>query len=140
MLPRFSTTPDSGAIAAFGATSKDRESWVRFAEGGRDRRRQVGDRPSEWNLIGRSVAWHGIPADELVRSRQRSRLTTFSASLRLSSCRRRAVLFEEIYGFRYMMATLKRHGPLHSRRGKEFGDLVATARRTTTEAVEEVAV
>lgn len=93
---------------------------------------------SEWSLIERAAAQHGIPAGELVRSG-----AVAAAENRLGErppatlSRGHAALIEAIYRSVYMMATLKRDELLDSERHKELHDLVAAARRTMAETMDE---
>ena len=93
---------------------------------------------SEWSLIERAAARHGIPAGELVRSgavaAAEDRLgepppATLSAG--------HAALIEAIYRSVYVMVTLKREELLDGERDEELDDLVAAARRTMTETMDE---
>ena len=86
---------------------------------------------SEWNLIQRAAARHGISPGELVRSS-----AVAAAEDRLGEpppvtlSKGHAALIEEIYRFVYVMATLDREEMLDAERGEELDDLVAAARRT----------
>ena len=86
----------------------------------------------------RAAALHGIPAGELVRSgamaAAEERLgeppaVTFSSG--------HAALIEAVYRMVYMMATLDRGRLLDAGRGKELEDLIAAARRTMAETMDE---
>ena len=93
---------------------------------------------SEWNLIERAAGRHGIPVGELVRSS-----AVAAAEDRLDEpppvtlSKGYAALIEEIYRFVYVMATLDREEMLDAERGGELDDLVAAARRSMTQALDE---
>lgn len=93
---------------------------------------------SEWSLIERAASRHGIPAGELVRSGALA-----AAEDRLDEpppatlSKGHAALIEAIYRSVYMMATLKRDQLLDAERDKELDDLVAAARRTMTETMDD---
>jgi len=105
-----------------------------------DARRQRSTRfsDSEWNLIRRAAARHGVPAGELVRTGALA-----LAEERLGQpppatlSKGHAALIEEIYRFVYVMATLDREELLDAERGGELDDLVAAARRSMTQAMDE---
>ena len=93
---------------------------------------------SEWKLIQRAAALHGISAGELVRNGAmaaaeellgESPKTTFSSG--------HAALIESVYRMVYMMATLDRGRLLDAGRGKELEDLITAAHRTMAETMEE---
>ena len=93
---------------------------------------------SEWNLIQRAAARHGISPGELVRSS-----AVAAAEDRLGEpppatlSKGHAALIEEIYRFVYVMATLDREEMLDAERGGDLDDLVAAARRSMAQAMEE---
>ena len=93
---------------------------------------------SEWNLIQRAAARHGISPGELVRSS-----AVAAAEDRLGEppaatlSKGHAALIEEIYRYVYVMATLDREEMLDAERGGELDDLVAAARRSMAETMEE---
>ena len=93
---------------------------------------------SEWNLILRAAARHGISPGELVRSS-----AVAAAEDRLDEpppatlSKGHAALIEEIYRFVYVMATLDRVEMLDAERGGELDDLVAAARRSMAQAMDE---
>ncbi len=93
---------------------------------------------SEWKLIERAAARHGLSAGELVRSGALA-----AAEDRLgepppaSLSRGHAALIEAIYRFVYMMATLRRDELLDARREKELDDLIAAAREAMKETMDE---
>ena len=93
---------------------------------------------SEWNLIQRAAARHGISPGELVRS---SAVAAAEDRLReppaATLSKGHAALIEEIYRFVYVMATLDREEMLDADRGGELDDLVAAARRSMTQAMDE---
>ena len=93
---------------------------------------------SEWNLIQRAAARHGIPVAELVRSG-----AVAAAEDRLDEpppatlSKGHAALVEEIYRLVYVMATLERDRLLKDKSGKKLDALVAAARRSMAETMEE---
>jgi len=93
---------------------------------------------SEWDLIARAAARHGIPVGELVRSG-----AVAIAEERLGEpppatlSKGHAALIEAIYRFVYVMATLDREELLNGERNEDLEDLVAAARRTMIETMEE---
>lgn len=93
---------------------------------------------SEWLMIKKAAARHGIPAGELVRSgafaAAQERLGD-SPQVTLSSGH--AGLIEAVYRMVYMMATLDRGRLLDEGRGKELEDLIAAAKETMAEAMDE---
>ncbi len=93
---------------------------------------------SEWSLVERAAALHGIAAGELVRSgalaAAEERLGEPPA-VTLSSGH--AALIEAVYRMVYMMATLDRGRLLDAGRGKELENLIAAARRTMAETMDE---
>ena len=93
---------------------------------------------SEWNLIERAAELHGIPAGELVRS---SALAAAEERLaeppKATLSHGHAALIEAVYRMVYMMATLDRGRLLDAGRGKELEDLIAAARRTMAETMDE---
>ena len=105
-----------------------------------DRRRPHSIRfsDSEWSLVERAAGRHGVPVGELVRSS-----AVAAAEDRLGEpppvtlSTGHAALIEEIYRFVYVMATLDREQMLDDKRGGELDELVAAARRTMNETMEE---
>ena len=93
---------------------------------------------SEWLTIEKAAARHGIPVGELVRSgalaAAEERLDK-PPEATLSSGH--AALIESVYRMVYMMATLDRGRLLDAGRGKELEDLIAAARRTMAETMDE---
>ena len=93
---------------------------------------------SEWKLIERAAGRRGIPVGELVRSS-----AVAAAEDRLGEpppvtlTKGHAALIEEIYRFVYVMATLDREELLDDKRGEMLDDLVAAARRTMAQTMEE---
>ena len=93
---------------------------------------------SEWKLIQRAAALHGIPAGELVRNGAMA-----AAEKRLDEPPKatlshgHAALIESVYRMVYTMATLERERLLDAGRGKELENLIAAARRTMAETMEE---
>ena len=110
------------------------------AENRSDARKQRSTRfsDSEWNLIQRAAARHGVTAEELVRSS-----AVAAAEDRLGEpppttlSKGHAALIEDIYRFVYVMATLDREEMLDAERGGELDDLVAAARRSMAQAMDE---
>ena len=92
----------------------------------------------EWRLLERAAALHGIPVGELVRSgavaAAQERLAEPPAATLSSG---HAALIEAVYRMVYMMATLDRGQLLDSGRGKELDDLIAAARKTMAETMDE---
>ena len=93
---------------------------------------------SEWLTIEKAAARHGIPVGELVRSgavaAAQERLAEPPAATLSSG---HAALIEAVYRMVYMMATLDRGRLLDAGRGKELEDLIAAARRTMAETMDE---
>ena len=93
---------------------------------------------SEWELIERAASRHGISAGELVRSG-----AVTLAEERLGEpppatlSKGHAALIEAIYRFVYVMATLDRQEMLDAERHEELSNLVAVARRTMAETMDE---
>ena len=93
---------------------------------------------SEWNLVVRAAELHGIAAGELVRNGAMAaaeELLDEPPAVTLSSGH--AALIESVYRMVYMMATLDRGRLLDAGRGKELEDLIAAARRTMAETMNE---
>ena len=92
----------------------------------------------EWLAIEKAAARHGISVGELVRSgalaAAQERLGE-SPQVTLSSGH--AALIESVYRMVYMMATLDRGRLLDEGRGKELDDLIAAARKTMAETMDE---
>ncbi|MCY4590097.1 MAG: hypothetical protein OXE86_05930 [Alphaproteobacteria bacterium] len=95
---------------------------------------------SEWKLVERAAARHGIPAGEVVRAGALA-----LAEDRLGEpppatlSKGHAALVEATYRLVYVMATLRREDLLDAGRENELCDLIAEARRTMTETMEESA-
>ena len=93
---------------------------------------------SEWDLIERAAARHGIPAGELVRSG-----AIALAEDRLGEAPPATVspghlvLIETMWRMVYVLATLNRDELLAGGRGKDLDDIVAAARRTMNETMSE---
>ncbi len=91
---------------------------------------------SEWSLIERVAARHGISAGELIRSGALA-----AAEGRLGEPPPATVspghlaLIETTWRMVYVLATLNRDRMLDAGRGEELDDLVAAARRTMIEAM-----
>ncbi|MCY4383780.1 MAG: hypothetical protein OXE44_11590 [Nitrospinae bacterium] len=93
---------------------------------------------SEWKSIKRAAELHGIPAGELVRNGAMAAAGELLGELppaTLSSGH--AALIEAVYRMVYMMATLDRGRLLDAGRGKELEDLIAAARKTMAETMDE---
>ena len=93
---------------------------------------------SEWKLIQRAAALHGIAAGELVRNGAMAaaeELLDEPPAVTLSSGH--AALIEAVYRMVYMMATLDRGRLIDAGRVKELEDLIAAARRTMAETMDE---
>ena len=102
------------------------------------RPRSVRFSDSEWSLIERAAARHGIPVGELVRSGAVDAAEDRLGEPPLATLSKgHAALIEAIYRSVYVMATLKRDELLDAERGKELDDLVAAARRTMAETMDE---
>ena len=95
---------------------------------------------SEWKLVERAAARHGIPSGELVRAGALA-----LAEDRLGEpppatlSKGHAALVEATYRLVYVMATVRREDLLDAGRENELCDLIAEARRTMTETMEESA-
>lgn len=93
---------------------------------------------TEWRLLEKAAARHGIPVGELVRSgalaAAEERLDEPPAATLSSG---HSALIESVYRMVYMMATLDRGRLLDAGRGKELEDLIAAARRTMAETMDE---
>ena len=111
----------------------------------RDRNRSDARRPrsirfsdSEWELVERAAARHGIPAGELVRA----------GALALAEDRLgehppatvspgHLALIESTWRMAYVLATLDRERMLDARRGDELNDVVAAAHRVMAETMDQ---
>ena len=106
--------------------------------GNRRRPHSIRFSDSEWSLIERAAGRHAIPVGELVRSS-----AVAAAEDRLGEpppvtlSKGHAALIEEIYRLVYIMATLDREQLLDDKRGEELDDLVAAARRTMAQTMQE---
>ena len=106
--------------------------------GNRRRPHSIRFSDSEWSLIERAAGRHAIPVGELVRSS-----AIAAAEDRLDEpppvtlSKGHAALVEATYRLVYVMATLRREDLLDAGRETELEDLVAEARRTMTETMEE---
>lgn len=93
---------------------------------------------SEWESIKRAAELHGIPAGELVRNGAMAaadELLDEPPAVTFSSGH--AALIESVYRMVYVMATLDRGRMIDAGRGKELEDLIAAARRTMAETMDE---
>ncbi len=93
---------------------------------------------TEWSLLERAAGRHGVPVAELVRSS-----AVAAAEDRLGEpppvvlSTGHAALIEEIYRHVYVLATVKRDEMLDDKRGAQLDTIVAAARRTMAEAMDE---
>ena len=93
---------------------------------------------SEWKLIQRAAALHGIPAGELVRnSAMAAAEKLLDEPPKTTLSHGHAALIESVYRMVYTMATLERERLLDAGRGKEIEILIAASRRTMAETMEE---
>ena len=93
---------------------------------------------AEWKLIRRAAALHGIAAGELVRNGAMAVAEELLGEPpKTTLSHGHAALIEAVYRMVYMMATLDRGRLLDAGRGKELEDLIAAARRTMEETMEE---
>ena len=117
--------PGKGNKPAEKPSDTRRPHSIRFAE-------------SEWRLIEKAAELHGIRAGELVRS---GALAAAGEQLaeppKATLSHGHAALIEAVYRMVYMMATLDRGRLLDAGRGKELEDLIAAARRTMVETMDE---
>ena len=117
--------PETGKKPAGNRSDARRSHSIRFSD-------------SEWSLVERAAGRHGFPPGEFVRSS-----AVAAAEDRLGEpppatlSKGHAALIEEIYRFVYVMATLDREEMLDAERGGELDDLVAAARRSMAETMEE---
>lgn len=105
---------------------------------GARRPRSIRFSDSEWSLVERAAARHAIPAGELIRA---GAIAVAEDRLgeppQATMSKGHAALIEAVYRSVYIMATLKRDEVLDAGRGEEFDDIVAAARRTMVETMEE---
>ena len=93
---------------------------------------------SEWNLIEKAAGLHGIRAGELVRNGAMAAAEELLGEPpKATLSHGHAALIESVYRMVYTMATLERERLLDAGRGKEIEDLIAAARRTMAETMEE---
>ena len=93
---------------------------------------------SEWNLIGQAAMRHGIPAGELARAGALALAEDrLGESLSATLSPGHLALIEAIYRSVYIMATLERERLLDSGRGHDVEELVAAARKTMKETMDE---
>ena len=117
--------PETGKKPAENRSNARRQRSTRFSD-------------SEWDLIRRAAARHGMSPGELVRSS-----AVAAAEDRLGEpppatlSKGHAALIEEIYRLVYVMATLDREEMLDAGRGGELDDLIAAARRSMAETMDE---
>ncbi len=123
-----------------GKERKNPETGKKPAENRSNARRQRSTRfsDSEWDLIRRAAARHGMSPGELVRSSAVAAAEDRLGELPPATLSKgHAALIEEIYRLVYVMATLDREEMLDVEREKELDDLVAAARRSMTETMGE---
>lgn len=93
---------------------------------------------SEWNLIERAAARHGVSAGELVRSGALA-----LAEDRLGEAPPATVspghlaLIETMWRMVYVLATLNRDRMIDAKREEELDDIVAAARKTMAETMQD---
>lgn len=93
---------------------------------------------SNWSLIERAAAWHGVPVAELVRSD-----AVVSGEDQLGEpppttlTKGHAALIEALSRSVQVMVTLWREELLDAGRDEELDDLVAAARRTMAETMDD---
>lgn len=93
---------------------------------------------SEWNLIEQAALRHGIPAGELVRAGALALAEDrLGESPPATLSPGHLALIEVMYRYVYMMATLNRQSLLDSGRDDEVAALVAAARKTMSQIMEE---
>ncbi len=93
---------------------------------------------SEWRLIEKAAARHGVPAGELVRAGALAIAEDrLGEALPASLSPGHLALIEATWRMAYMLATLARERMLDAGREKELDDLVAAARSVMKETMEE---
>ena len=93
---------------------------------------------SEWNLIEKAAMLHGIRIGELVRNGAMAAAEELLGEPpKATLSHGHAALIESVYRMVYTMATLERERLLDAGRGKELENLIAAARRTMAETMEE---
>lgn len=121
---------------ALKARGKSNQSGARAGDPRRSRTIRFSD--SEWQLIEDAALRQGIPASQLVRT------------VMLAAAEERAdrpaeaslspghlALIEATYRAVYVLATINRDEMLDTERGKELEEIVAAARRTMKETMDE---
>ncbi len=92
----------------------------------------------EWSLVQRAAELHGIPAGELVRNGAMAVVEELlDEPPKATLSHGHAALIESVYRMVYVMATLDRGRLIDAGRGKELEDLIAAARRTMAETMDE---
>ncbi|MDE2978243.1 MAG: hypothetical protein OXU63_12075 [Acidobacteriota bacterium] len=93
---------------------------------------------SEWSLIERAAARHGVPAGELVRAGAlaiaEDRLGEAPPAMLSPG---HLALIEATWRMAYMLATVARERMLDAGREKELDDIVAAARNVMKETMDE---
>ena len=118
------------------ARRKSNESRERAGDPRRSRTIRFSD--SEWQLIEDAALRQGIPASQLVRT-----VMLAAVEERLASPAEAALtpghlaLIEAIYRAVYVLATINREEMLDAERGNELDEIVAAARRTMRETMDE---
>ncbi len=93
---------------------------------------------TEWKLIKRAAELHGIPAGELVRNGAMAAAEELLGEPpKATLSHGHAAFIETVYRMVYVMATLDRGRMIDAGRGKELDDLIAAARRTMDETMDE---
>ena len=115
---------------------KSNESGVRAGDPRRSRTIRFSD--SEWQLIEDAALRQGIPASQLVRT-----VMLAAVEERLSRPAEAAItpghlaLIEATYRAVYVLATINREEMLDAERANELDEIVAAARRTMRETMDE---
>ena len=115
---------------------KSNESGERAGDPRRSRTIRFSD--SEWQLVEDAALRQGIPTSQLVRT-----ATLAAAEERLDRPAGAALsaghlaLIEATYRAVYVLATINREEMLDAARGKELDEIVAAARRTMRETMDE---
>ena len=118
------------------ARGKSNESGERAHDFRRSRTIRFSD--SEWQLVEDAALRQGIPASQLVRA-----VTLAAAEKRLDRPAGAALLpghlalIEATYRAVYVLATINREEMLRDERAKELDEIVAAARRTMRETMDE---
>ena len=116
--------------------AKSNDSGARAGDPRRSRTIRFSD--SEWQLVEDAALRRGIPASQLVRT-----VMLAAVEERLANPAGAALtpghlaLIEAIYRAVYVLATINREEMLDTERGKELDEIVAAARRTMRETMDE---